>query len=545
MPKYKRKAKSRTSNGPSSARVKNNVGRFSGIGTEFDYSQYQAPASVPMTPFVQDKFCVDLYYTDWAAKKIVSIPVEDMLRYGWQYDGLTDDQASLLLTLQDSLSALEQVKQAMRLERLVGGCIIFMGIVDGQDDPSKPVNYAALQQGCLKFLNVIPRTRVTNTELDYDPLSPTYGRPLTYWVNGVQVHESRLLLFKGDPLLQVPDSTIMPTQWTRNDGFGVSVLMPLLDDLTRATGSRQAAYQLVQRASVFLFQTDTMDLTATNEGQAQMAKMQNIINQINLFRGAVINKGAGESDPITTISPSFGSVPELVMTFLQVLAAAGDIPGSRFFSQAPGGLNAPGDTELENYYGRLESQQEQDLRPKLMKLLKVMGPSALGEKYNSVKIDVIFKPLWSLSETEQATIRTQDTTNILSMLAANLLSDFEAMEELRLRDVLIVEKDAEEEEEADKPVDSDDPAGDLDATIKELAAPSALPAAAEESIAKVSLNGAQIASLVSILEGVAAKTMPADTAKQIIATSFPIDSATIDSMIAPMLAMDVPPEATP
>jgi phage-related protein (TIGR01555 family) len=419
-----------------------------------------------MSPMMQDKFCVDLYYTDWAAKKIVSIPVEDMLRDGWKYEGLADDQASLLITLQDSLSVLEQVKQAMRLERLVGGCIIFMGIVDGQDDPSQPVNYAALQKGCLKFLNVIPRTRVTNTTLDNEPLSPTYGRPVTYWVNGMQVHESRMLLFKGDPLLQVPDSTIMPTQWTRNDGFGVSVLMPLIDDLTRATGSRQAAYQLVQRASVFLFAADTMDLTSTTQGQAQMAKMQNIINQINLFRGAVIDVQPGQQVPITTVSPSFGSVPELVMTYLQVLAAAGDIPGSRFFSQAPGGLNAPGDTELENYYGRLESSQKQDLRPKLLKLLKVMGPSALGEAYSSVKIDVIFEPLWSLSEAEQATIRTQDTTNILNMQAAQLLSDFECLEELRLRNVLIVEKDAEQMEE--EPAVSDDPAGDLAATLAEL-----------------------------------------------------------------------------
>jgi len=468
VPKYKRKTPRNLGSGPKTARVKNNVGRFSGLGTEFDYSQYQAPASVPLTPFQQDKFCVDLYYTDWAAKKIISIPVEDMLRYGWQYEGLADDQASLLITMQDSMSVLEQVKQAMRLERLVGGCIIFMGIVDGQTDPARPVNYEGLQKGCLKFLNVIPRTRVTNTRLDYDPLSPTYGRPVTYWVNGVEVHESRLILFKGDPLLQVPDSTIMPTQWTRNDGFGVSVLMPLLDDLTRATGSRQAAYQLVQRASVFLFQADLMDLESTVQGNEAIKKMQNIVNQINLFRGAVVDTQPGQSAPITTISPSFGSVPELVMTFLQVLAAAGDIPGSRFFSQAPGGLNAPGDTELENYYGRLESAQEQDLRPKLMKILKVLGPSALGDAYSEVKIDVTFKPLWSLSETEQATIRAQDTTNILAIQAANLLSDFEALEELRLRDVLIVEKDAEELEEASSPEDITDPAADLSKTIAEL-----------------------------------------------------------------------------
>lgn len=425
--------------------VKNNVGRHSGLGTEYDYSQYQQPANVPMSPFMQDKFATELYYSDWAAKKIVSIPVDDMLRHGWTYGGIDDDQRDKLETVHDSLCVLEQVKQAMRLERLIGGCVIFMGIVDGQEDPREPINYAALGEGSLKFLNVIPRTRVTRTSLDYDPLSPTYGRPKTYWVNGQEVHHSRLLLFKGDPLTQVPDSTIMPTQWVRNDGFGVSVLMSLLDDLTRATGSRQAAYQLVQRASVFLYQTDLMDLNSTQEGNLAIQKMQDIVNQINLFRGAVVQRGVGESDPISTISPQFGSVPELVMSFVQILSAASDIPATRFLGQAPGGLNATGDSDLENYYGRLESEQKQKLRPLLIQLMRVMGPSALGEQYNRRTMEIKFDPLWSLSELEQSQVRTADVTNVATMMMNNLLSDAEALEELRLRDAIKVEVVREEE----------------------------------------------------------------------------------------------------
>lgn len=450
--------------------VKNNVGRFSGIGSEHDYGQYQEPATVRLSPFQQDKFVVDLYFSDWAAAKGICIPVDDMLRDGWKYEGLDDDQASLLATFSDSLSVLEKFKQAMRLERLIGGCVIFMGIDDGAKDPCEAVNFAALGKGCLKFMNVIPRTRVTNTVLDYDPLSPTYGEPLTYWVNGIQVHRDRLILFKGDPLLQVPDSSIMPSQWLRNDGFGVSVLMPLLDDLTRATGSRQAAYQLVQRASVFLFQADTMDLEATKQGQSALKKMQDIVNQINLFRGAVVDTQPGQAAPITTISPSFGSVPELVMTFMQVLAAAFDIPGSRYFSQAPGGLNAgDGGTSLENYYGGLESKRKQELRPRLMKWLKVAGPSVLGDSYSAVNIDVTFEPLWSLSELEQSQIRTADVANVIAMMGAMLLSDAEALEELKLRDAIKVEVDAIDEELTGDDVTAD-PAADLAKNLADLSA---------------------------------------------------------------------------
>lgn len=452
------------------AQVKNNVGRFSGLGTEYDYGQYQQPANTPMTPFFQDKFVVDLYFSDWAAKKIVCLPVDDMMRDGWKYEGIEDDQASLLFTFQDKLSVLEKFKQAMRLERLIGGCAIFMGIDDGAKDAAQPVNFEALQLGCLKFMNVIPRTRITNTELDYDPLSPTYGEPLTYWVNGVKVHRDRLILFRGDPLLQVPDSTLMPQQWTRNDGFGVSVLLAMIDDLTRATGSRQAAYQLVQRASVFLYAADTLDLESTVQGQSAMKKMQDIVNQINLFRGAVLDVAPGQAAPVTTISPSFGSVPELVMTFLQVLAAAADIPGSRFFSQAPGGLNAgDGGTSLENYYGGLESKQKQELRPRLMKWLKVAGPSVLGEAYSGVNIDVTFEPLWSLSELEQAQVRTADVANVIAM-GAMLLSDAEALEELKLRDALKVEVDSREEGDITGGGDGDVPPSNLADNLAALAA---------------------------------------------------------------------------
>lgn len=432
--------RSAPSKGVQSAKVTNNVGRFSGIGSEFDYGQYQEPATVRLSPFQQDKFVVDLYFSDWSAKKGICIPVDDQLRDGWKYEGLSDEQSALMVTFGDSLSVLEKFKQAMRLERLIGGCVIFMGIADGAADPCEPVNFEALGKGCLKFINVIPRTRVTNTTIDWDPLSPTYGDPLTYWVNGIQVHRDRLILFKGDPLLQAPDSSIMPSQWIRNDGFGVSVLMSMLDDLTRATGSRQAAYQLVQRASVFLFQADTMDLEGTKGGQAALKKMQDIVNQINLFRGAVVDRQPGEGDPITTISPSFGSVPELVMTFMQTLAAAFDIPGSRYFSQAPGGLNAgDGGTSLENYYGGLEAKRRQELRPRLMKWLKVAGPSVLGEDYSAVKIDVVFEPLWSLSELEQAQVRQIDVINVASLLDAQLLSNEEALDELKQRDALKVE----------------------------------------------------------------------------------------------------------
>lgn len=437
-----------------SARVSNAVSRRqSGLNTEYDFGTAQMPVVSALTPFQQDRYAVNLYYSDWAAKKIIAIPVDDILREGWEFDGLDDDQRDRIETAQDELHVIEQIKTAMRLERLVGGAVIFMGIAeDGNAKASDPVDFDKLKTGALRFLNVIPRTRITQTTLDYQPLSSNYGRPEKYFIEGEEVHRSRLLIFPGDPLTQVPDPTITPQNWIRNDGFGVSVLMNILDDLMRATGSRQAAYQMVQRASVFIMQKDLMDTKGTEEGQAVIEEMRQVINQINLFRGAVIDRGAGEGDPITTLTTQFGSVPELVMSFIQILSAASDIPATRFLGQAPGGLNATGESDLENYYGRLESEQKQKLRPILLQLLRVMGPSALGDTFNRMTTDVTFPPLWSLSEKEEAEIRTADIGNVLNLLLNNLVTDAEALEELDLRNALKakVVREAEEEVRADE-----------------------------------------------------------------------------------------------
>ena len=74
-----------------------------------------------------------------------------------------------------------------------------------------------------------------------------------------------------------------------------------------------------------------------------------------------------------------------------------------------------------------------------MKWLKVAGPAVLGDEYSGVKIDVTFEPLWSLSALEQSQVRTADVTNVIALQTAQLLSDAEALDELKLRDALMVE----------------------------------------------------------------------------------------------------------
>lgn len=428
-------------NQPRSQRVRarNAIDRLqSGQGTQYDFNTAQAPAFPWMSGLAQDKFATQLYMTDWAAKKIVQIPVDDALRNGWETQGLSDEQKDIVARALGSepggLDALTVYRQARRLERLVGGAAIYIGAADGETNPERPLLLENIQRNGLKFLNAMPRSRFTRVEWETNPLSPNYGRPEFFWVNGQRVHRSRFILFHGDPLLPVPDYTIQANGIERNDGFGQSVLLCVYDDLTRATGTRQAAYQLIQRASVFLAAMDLDSLSGTAEGSAAINSIKDVINQINLYRGAVVHKDPGETgNPVSVLGAQFGSVPELLMSNLQVLSAASDIPATRFLGQAPGGLNATGEGDLENYYGRIESDRTRDDVPKLTHLMRIVCRSLFGIEPPDMR--VAFEPLWTLSEAEEAGVREKDITNTIAMLDAGLITPDEAVEELNNRDV--------------------------------------------------------------------------------------------------------------
>lgn len=390
-----------------------------------------------------NRILVRWYYSNWSARKGIDIPVADMLREPWAYAGLDAEQTKKIETVQDQLGLVGVLGQALRLERLLGGSVILMGVADSQEEAIKPLNPATIQQGDLKFLNVIPRNRITQTNFSNDPLAANFGRPETYTVNGVTIHRSRLLVFDGDPIAPNNAAELSTGDMRRrNDGFGDSVMESVLDDLVYATGSRQAAFQLINQASVWLMETDLLTLQETKEGDARLAELERLGQQISLYRAAILDNG-GDSragSALSSVSPSFGSVPELVITYLQVLSAAWDIPATRYIGQAPGGLNATGASDLENYYNQIGAKQRQRLRPQLIKLLSVLLPSVFGQgAVDITDVDVEFEPLWNLSEVELSTVRSNDAAALATLFNTGAISSTEVEAEARERGILVVQ----------------------------------------------------------------------------------------------------------
>lgn len=407
--------------GNKKTKVKNSLLTGAGGNTLQDRGALQTPAMWTLNPYNNNNFMLrwqtytNLYFTSWEAKKIVEIPVNDAFRIKPNLVGISEDEKMALMNAMDKIDGWEKMRRAAIQERLLGGCAILLGVRDSQDDAAQPIDMKNVDKGDLQFLNVITINSLSNPEYDTDPFSPGFDKPKYYQINGIKTHVSRLIIFDGNPLFNYASQKVMQYYRVNPQGFGESVLASLWDAIIRCVGTQQAAYQLIQKASITLVKSENLlSLEGTKKGDEAVAQLEDMARMVSIYRAAIL-KGKGVE--LQETNASFGSVPELLMSYIQILSAASDIPASRFIGQAPGGLNATGEGDLENYYNAIASYQESRLDPKYEKLFDILGPSVLGkERWQEVRkeFELEFESLWNLDGTEKATV---DETNVRILTA--------------------------------------------------------------------------------------------------------------------------------
>lgn len=412
-----------------------------------DRGAWQSVPSYTGNPYDSNDFVyrwrqyVHLYEISWEARKIIRIPVEDALRKDVILEDVPEEFISKINKKLNDLQVTTILKRSLMLERLLGGCLTFMGLEDDEDDASK--QYHPHQGEKIRFLNAIPISRISRITWDTNPLSSGYMRPHKYLVNGQDVCTSRCLVWDGEPLFDPYDFAL--TNFRANlAGFGPSKLAPVWDDIVKAVGTRQAAYQLIQTNNAILAAvSDLQDLSGTTTGQKNLEKLKEIANSLSVYRAALID---GDKVDIKQHAASFGSVPELLMTFLQVLSAASDIPATRFIGQAPGGLNATGESDLENYYNMIDAYQQQRIVPQYRRLVDVIAYAEIGPQWKKERenLSIKFPPLWNETDKEKAETAQMKLANLMTLAEAGKISDEKFIEELNNQDIISVKLDADD-----------------------------------------------------------------------------------------------------
>ena len=382
---------------------------------------------------------VHLYEISWEARKIVRIPVEDALRKPWEVSGLPEEMEGALRKKLDDLQFGRILERSLMMERLLGGCLTFLGLGSDEDEPGK--KHDVKTGSPLYWANSIPISRISRLSWDTDPLSAGYMRPSNFLINGQNVHVSRCLVWDGDPLYDPYDFAL--TNFRSNlAGFGPSVLTPIWDDIVRTTGTRQAAYQLIQTNNALVIALKGLqDLMSTTPGQATVQTAKDVADMLSVYRAAIVD--ADVYQDMKNMPASFGSVPELLLVYLQVLSAASDIPATRFLGQAPGGLNATGESDLENYYNVIDAFQHNRIVPQLKRVYDFLGYWMFPKQWGGVRedLEIKFPPMWNANEKEEADTATVWLDNLIKLYEAGKISDEKFIEEINARELLSVKLD--------------------------------------------------------------------------------------------------------
>ena len=424
-------------------RLQNATFAGSGAGGVGDRGAWQSIPQYSGNPYDSNDYVyrwrqyVHMYELSWEARKIIRIPVEDALRKEWIAEGIPEKMSLGIQQKLRRMNFLHVLSRSLMLERLLGGCLTFMGLDSTEDNALRP--YKPTDGSILRFCNAIPISRISRMSWDTNPLSEHYMRPDRYLVNGEGLHVSRCLVWDGEPLFDPYDFAL--TNFRSNlAGFGPSKLAPIWDDIVKATGTREAAYQLIQTNNAIIAAiTGLQDLAGAKGGQTAVNKLKELVNSISVYRAALVD---GDRVSITQSAASFGSVPELIITFIQVLSAASDIPATRFIGQAPGGLNATGQSDLENYYNMIDSFQIQRIDPALRRVYDILGYSMYTDwKIEREKLTFKFPPLWNLTEIQEGERAAKVIENVMKARDGNLISDEKIIEELNHKEVFSVKLD--------------------------------------------------------------------------------------------------------
>lgn len=371
-----------------------------------------------------------LYRESWIVRRIIDVIPADMLK-NWITitSGLDPDvEKRLSLTLRHT-QLIDKLKRGMQWGRLYGGALGVMLVKHQGYDLSQPLQLDWIMPGDFAGLLIFDRWNGVNpsSELIEDISDPDYGYPKYYTVTdpagggSVKIHHSRVIRFTGNTLPFWEE--IAEMQW------GASVVESIFDELRKRDNVSWNIAQLTFMANIRVLKMQDLGqlLAATdNESQAELLRTLEAQNMLLNNMGMQVMDAA---DGLETHQYTFGGLADCYQQFIMDISGAAEIPVTRLFGRSPSGLNATGESDLQNYYDMIAEKQESYLRPILNKVLPPFIISTLGSLPDD--FDFEFDPVAEPSDKERADLAKCGTDNVVAAYNAGLISQRTALKELK------------------------------------------------------------------------------------------------------------------
>ena len=405
-------------------------------GTKQDNSEAYKFEREPVIPDMQ---LTGLYEGNGLFSKIIDTPAEEALKHGFDLNLKSDELNAFVEDALDDLEWEEKAATAIKWARLYGGALIVMLIDDGRG-LEEPVDWEHIRS--IDELRVYERSIV---QPDYASLYQQdyggkgvgnrvskFGQPEYYYVSSIygsfKVHESRCLVFRNGVL---PEQTSNATYLFWGMPEYVRIRRALRETVTAHTDS----VKLLERSVQAIYSMKGLaSLLTTDDGENQVLKRLQLVDTSRGLLNSIAIDSEGEQYDFKTFQ--FSGVKDVIDATCNMLSALTNIPQTILFGRSPAGMNATGDSDFESYYNFVEKIQRLMLKRNLRTLLDVVFRAGIvsGDVAEESDYKLEFKPLWSLSDTEQATVdQTKAQTALVKAQTAQAYVDMQALDPTEVR----------------------------------------------------------------------------------------------------------------
>ena len=317
-----------------------------------------------------------IYVQSSAAAKFVNLPVDDMfIRWrSWTADNEPD--AEKMEEVEQKHHITDRIADAMKASRAFGtGVMVLMTKEAPMDTPLMPER---IREGDLLSIRVFDRYDMSINERNYDLFSPHFNGPEYYYLHPsrsqslpMRVHHSRVLRFDG---IRPPTDS----RWYNyEDDWGLSKLIPVITSLIEDQSLATAIAHMSQEASIpVLGVSDLREIVSGRAGrtEASVEQIGGTINRLkSIYRILMLDK---DREEFSRVAIQFGGLADLLDKFSERLAAAAEVPLTRWNGMSPGGLNATGESDMHNYIAMLEANRQKMLAGILPRLDDILARDA-------------------------------------------------------------------------------------------------------------------------------------------------------------------------
>ncbi len=386
----------------------------------------------PMTRLTQNwQLLNSLYRSHWLIRRIIDVVPGDMLK---NWIKITSQMPPDALKRFDSLVRKTQLKkrllEGLRWGRLYGGAAGVI-LIEGQGDMlAEPLDLDTIMPGTFKGLLVLDRwSGITplSTELVTDLNDPDIGLPDRYIISsetitrGVEVHHSRLVRFTGRDL----------PYWEKQQEmyWGASEVEHVFDELRKRDNTSWNIASLVFNANLRVMKIKDLEQMLTTLDEQSVQDIYNIIQAQNWLMSNTGTQMLGAGDEFQTFQYSFSGLDKVYENFMMDLAGAAEMPVTKLFGRSPAGMNATGESDMQNYYDKIEGDQDTYLGSNIDRLLPILFMSEFGAIPDD--LDYLFNPVRRPSVSESTDLASKRTTAIKDVYDSGLISQKTGLKELR------------------------------------------------------------------------------------------------------------------